>query len=211
MFFFSLLAYLKPRSARPLRIGPRRGHASRRRLPGRLALEPLEARNLMDGGFANVLVNDPSADHPVTAVVNGATIVFTRDTQSETTLALGANGRVVVAFNDTGSQIYSDGNYFSDGTREDIGYAVSPNGGQHFQDKGTPPVNPYGFYSDPVLARSDKTGTMFLATVARIIGTPYFSEPRINIFRSSNDGSTFQQPVNGAPGFVEQLHSTHKP
>ena len=88
-----------PRFRPPLPSGPRRGHPSRRRPVCRLALEPLEARNLLDGGFANVLVNDPSADHPVTAVVNGTTFVFPRDTQSETTLALGAGGRVVVAFN----------------------------------------------------------------------------------------------------------------
>jgi hypothetical protein len=203
----------RPTTARPARprAARRRGHPFRRRPGVRLALEPLEARNLLDGGFANVLVNDPSADHPVTAVVNGTTVVETRDTQSETTLALGANGRVMVAFNDTGSESYSDGNYISGGIRESIGYAVSPNGGQHFQDKGTPPVNPYGFYSDPVLARSDKTGTVFLATLARIPFTPYSTEPRINIFRSSNDGSTFQQPVNGAPGFVQQVDNPDKP
>ena len=154
MFTDSLMKWLR-RKVNPLHGGRRTRVSTQPTYQP--CLEPLEARNLMDGGFANVLVNDPSADHPVTLVdSNGITIVLTRDTQSETTLVLGDKGRIVVAYNDSGSENYSTSQ------REDIGYAVSPNGGQVFLDKGTPPDGPYGYYSDPALARSARTGTIFL-------------------------------------------------
>jgi len=56
-----------------------------------------------------------------------------------------------------------------------------------------------------VLARSARTGTIFLATLAssrsRVLVGPDIAD-RINIFRSSDNGNSFQAPVNGSPGFV---------
>jgi hypothetical protein len=53
-------------------------------------VELLEARNLLDGGFANVLVNNPAED------------TTAQDTQSETAITLGAGSRIIAAYNDSG-------------------------------------------------------------------------------------------------------------
>jgi hypothetical protein len=153
----------------------------RRRPPrARLQLEPLEARNLLS--FTNVLVNDPTAD-----------LTF-RDTQSETAVVLGSGGNVVVAFNDTGSILNPD--------LTGVGWAASTDGGDSFTDKGSPPLIPPqvgGF--DPVLARSDTTGTIFLANLGGqgTLGPPP-TQRGINVHRSVDNGATFSKPVNGAPG-----------
>src|SRR5205085_4922442 len=58
---------------------------------------------------------------------------------------------------------------------------------------------------DPVLARSSKTGSIFLAELSADPNVPSFPDPNaenVNVFRSANDGETFDLPVNGAPGFV---------
>src|SRR5262249_44499344 len=110
-----------------------------------LHVEPLEARNLLDGGFANILVNNPNADSTA------------QDTQSETAIVLGSGSRIVVAFNDSGFHLKGD--------NQATGYAFSPTGGDHFADQGTLPSSPDGDAGDPALARSVTTGTIFLSTL----------------------------------------------
>src|SRR5262245_66668852 len=127
----------------PTNLLHRRTRGSRRSLhrsPRRpLLLEPLEARNLLDGGLANVLVNDPALD------------TTAEDTQSETAIVLGADSKVIVAYNDTGS-VSVDPDLFT-------GWALSTNGGTSFKDKGAVPESPFFDGGDPVLARSSRTGT----------------------------------------------------
>lgn len=185
----------------------RRRQLSRRaRLPRpRLTVEPLEARNLLDGGLANVLVNDPNLDQPaLLPLPDGSTTIRSRDTQSETTLVLGSGNQVIVAYNDTGSETYFNG------ILEGVGYSLSPNSGDSFQDLGTPPDNPYGYFSDPVLARSNSTGTIFLGTIPRYVKDGQAVSDRINVFRSVDNGSNFALPQNGAPGFVAGVDDLDK-
>src|SRR5262245_12285792 len=107
----------------PTNLLHRRTRGSRRSLhpsPRRhLLLELLEARNLLDGGLANVLVNDPALDRTA------------QDTQSETAIVLGAGGNIVVAFNDSGS-VAVDPNRFT-------AWSLSTNAGVSFKDKGAMP------------------------------------------------------------------------
>src|SRR5262245_19920330 len=115
----------------------------RSRHPGRgayLEVELLEDRAVPS--VSNILVNDPALD------------LTSHDTQSETSMVLGPDNRIIVTFNDSGS--------LSAGPHT-IGYAVSTNGGDSFTDEGNLP-SPDG--ADPVLARSAKTGTVFLAAFA---------------------------------------------
>src|SRR5262245_61823748 len=142
----------------------------------RLQVERLEARAVPS--ISNVLVNDPSAD------------LTAHDTQSETTMVLGADNRIIVAFNDTGSLVGPSV----------TGYAVSSNGGASFQDRGAPPNPPPGG-GDPCLAYSARTGSVFLTTFVLDFDVPLQTE-KLNIYRSTDNGLTFGAPVNGAPGFV---------
>jgi hypothetical protein len=68
------------------------------------------------------------------------------------------------------------------------------------------PQNPYGDGTDPVLARSTRTGTIFLSTItfdtALSSATSVVEGDHVNVFRSSDNGATFAAPVNGSPGFV---------
>ena len=156
----------------------RRPAPGRRPTRARPQLEPLEARNLLS--FTNVLVNDPTADLTI------------QDTQSETAVVLGSGGSVVVAFNDTGSI----------GNHDFIGWALSTNGGDSVTDKGAPPVIPpqVGTF-DPVLARSNATGTIFLANLGgQVTPETGVTQRGINVHRSVDNGATFSAPVNGAPG-----------
>ncbi len=185
----------------PRRVRPTRTH---------LTVELLEARNLLDGGLANVLVNDPTADHPwVSTYPDGTQQVWPADTQSETAIALAGN-RIVVAYNDDNHWRPAE---FSPPVEEThfIGYAVSEDGGKTFQDKGSLPADPvYADYSDPVLAHSNRTGTTFLVTltgnnIARVVGE------RLNVYRSVNNGDTFLKPVDGSPGFTAVVDQQDKP
>jgi hypothetical protein len=126
--------------------------------------------------LANVLVNNPSAD------------TTAQDTQSETALVLGSGHNVIGSFNDSGSHVGSASKF--------TGFSQSTNSGISFLDKGTLPTNPDGDAGDPVLARSLKTGTIFLSTLS------FNTSEKLMIFRSTNNGATFLPPVNGAPGFT---------
>src|SRR6516165_5599328 len=147
----------------------RRPHSKTRRTPGvHLYLEQMEARNLLSSP-TNVLVNNPAED-----------TIPTQDTQSETAIVLGANSNVVVAYNDTGAFTYPS---FAD--LSVAGYSVSTNAGASFTDQGNPPANgPYWAGSDQVLARSNKTGTIFLSDNSVNTNVANGHGERVNIFRS---------------------------
>jgi len=125
--------------------------------------------------IANILVNNPAAD------------ATGQDTQSETALVHGGGNNIIASFNDSGSLI--------GGASKFTGFSLSINNGSGFTDKGTLPTNPDGDSGDPVLARSAKTGTILLSTLAS-------SRHKLMIFRSTNNGASFLAPVNGAPGFT---------
>ncbi len=105
-------------------------------------------------------------------------------TQSETTLVAFGN-TVVVGFNDSGSN--------SGGSNKFTGFARSTDGGATFTDGGTLPTNPNGDAGDPVLARNNSTGRIYYATLQ-------FSGSGIQVFRSDDNATTWQAPVQGAPG-----------
>src|SRR5262249_46888919 len=127
--------------------GFRRSPSTNKRPPAsvRLEVELLEARNLLS--LTNVLANNPAED-----------TIPMQDTQSETAIVLGADSHIVVAYNDTGA-------YTPGVNRHLIGYSLSGDGGMSFTDQGALPQNPYGDGTDPVLARSVRTGTIFLSTL----------------------------------------------
>jgi hypothetical protein len=156
-----------------------------------------EALNLLNGGLANILVDDPTTD----------TIPF-QDTQSETAIVLGANSKVVVAYNDTGLTSVGFPGY--------MGWSMSANGGNTFADKGS--LNHSA--SDPVLARSSRTGTIFLSSIGLdstyVNPTPpppilQSGNETVSVFRSLNNGASFQDPVKGMPGFVANVDYMDKP
>ena len=121
----------------------------------------------------NALVNNPAAD------------ATAQDTQSETTIVLGSGSNIIAGFNDSGS--------FIGGANKFTGYATSNNGGVSWTDGGTLPTNPNGDAGDPVLARDNTLGRTYFSTLQ-------FTGSGLQMFRSDNDGATWQPPVNGAPG-----------
>ncbi|HYR63210.1 MAG TPA: hypothetical protein VET24_11350, partial [Actinomycetota bacterium] len=133
---------------------------------------------------ANTLVNNPAAD------------TSAQDTQSETSIVLGAGSTVVVGFNDTrllnpSACLTGD----SSGCKS-TGFSQSTDGGNFFTDRGALPTNPLGDSGDPVLARDSVSGTIYLSTLAGVEDVS-----AIPVFRSFDNGATFTAPVNGAPGF----------
>src|SRR5262249_20168452 len=162
-------------------------------------LELLEARNLLSP--TNVLVNNPAED--------GATTAFT---QSETSSVAFGN-TIVVGYNDTdtlGTSVQLD--------THTQGVSISTDGGTTFSDLGTLPTGSNGPFSDPVLARDSSSGTIYWASVAagNFLGagpatgpSPPFV-PAIDVTRSFDGGSTFQNAVNAAPGFGSD-YSLDKP
>ncbi len=120
------------------------------------------------------LVNNPSAD------------LSDQDTQSETTIVLGSGMNVVGSFNDSGS--------FTGINSHFTGYSTSSDMGSTWTDRGILPDSTFGDAGDPVLARSNSTGTIFLSTLG------FDSDDVLQIFRSTDNGVTWGTPVNGAPG-----------
>jgi polyvinyl alcohol dehydrogenase (cytochrome) len=166
----------------------------------RLLLELLEGRNLLDTGLTNVLVNNPALD------------TTAQDTQSETAIVLGSGSKVIVAYNDTVAS-YAGDSYHG------IGYSRSVNGGASFGE-GSLPLSTHHDESDPTLARSAKTGTIFLSTLSvdQVTNNPNPPPPlqwngleQVNVYRSTNNGASFQQPANGTPGFVANVDYMDKP
>jgi hypothetical protein len=123
--------------------------------------------------YINTLVNNPAFD------------TTARDTQSETAIAL-ANNNVLIAFNNSVCSI--------GGASQFTGFSVSTNNGSTFTDQRCLPASVNGDAGDPVLARDNTTGTIYLSTLM-------FTGSGVQVFRSTDSGATFGVPVNGAPGF----------
>ncbi len=128
------------------------------------------------GSFANVLVNNPGID------------VTSQNTQSETAITLvpgvdplGSDTRAIVAYNDSGSNV--------GGCDKFTGFSLSTDGAASFIDKGTLPNGAHGDAGDPALAYSQKTGTVFLSTLA-------YSGAATQVFRSTDGGDTFAPAIN---------------
>jgi hypothetical protein len=175
----------------------RRRRAAKQRRPAsvRLQLELLEPRNLLNVAPTNVLVNNPAED------------TTAQDTQSETAIVLGPGSKITVAFND------DFGSSLASATDSIIGYSVSSNAGSSFQDQGALPPGPNGTGTDPVLARSNATGTIFMSTNQSDPTAPSFNYlgVGVNVYRSTNNGVTFQQPISVAPGLVHGVDHEDKP
>lgn len=125
-------------------------------------------------GASDVLVNDNAG--------GSGTAGFT---QSETSvIAYGSN--IVIGFNDAGS--------FPEGGNKFTGFSYSSDGGQTFTDGGTLPTNTIGDAGDPVLARNENTGRIYLCTLG--FNLPYTNQ----MFYSDDDGVTWAPPVNATPG-----------
>jgi hypothetical protein len=140
-----------------------------------LQVELLEARNLL-ATPANVLVNNTAAD------------TTSQDTQSETAIVLGSGSTVVAAFNDSESNV-GGANHFT-------GFSVSGNGGTSFTDAGTLPASSNGDVGDPVLARDNVKGNIYLSTLS------FSGSNRLQLFTSTNNGASFGAPINAAPGLA---------
>jgi hypothetical protein len=129
-----------------------------------------------DPGQADVLSNNNAGS-------NGSNYF----TQSETSVVAFGN-TVLLAYNDSGSYA-TGGNKFT-------GFSRSTDGGATWADGGTLPTSSVGDAGDPVLARSDSTGRVFLSTLQ-------FSSSPVNgiaVFHSDDGGATWSAPVQGAPG-----------
>jgi hypothetical protein len=179
-------------------FSPGQPHTKRRWPSRRLELELLEARNLLS--VTNVLVNDPTED-----------TIPTQDTQSETAIVLGANSKIVVAYNDDGAFSYPNPL-----NPTSAGYSLSTDAGTSFKDKGQfPSSGPYWAYADPVLARSSNTGTILMSINSNNLNTVNTPAGGVGesplIYRSSNNGATFSTPIIGAPGFVPGVDIADKP
>jgi hypothetical protein len=175
-------------------FSPARPATARRRSPlARPQVESLEPRALLS--FTNVLVNNPAEDSTA------------QDTQSETAIVLGTGSTITVANND------DFGSLLSSPTDTIIGYSVSGDAGVSFQDQGILPPGPLGTGTDPVLVRSNATGTIFMSTNQSDPTAASFNYlgVGVNVYRSSNDGLTFQQPSSVAPGLVHGVDHEDKP
>ena len=134
---------------------------------------------------ANVLVNNPAADFS------------SQDTQSTAAITLASGSNLVVAFTDSGS-FTGLNNHFS-------GYSTSADSGASFTDHGTLPDPGEGDSGSPVLARNTTNGTIYLSTLG------FLSGEMIPVFRSSNNGITFNAPINATPGYVTSGDFLDKP
>ncbi|MEW6730891.1 MAG: hypothetical protein AB1489_06115, partial [Acidobacteriota bacterium] len=143
-------------------------------------------RELMRGSIqplaalANQIVNDPTAD------------LTAQDTQSETSIAVAVNGNIIASFNDSGSFTGSNAHF--------TGYSLSTNGGMTFVDKGILPEDPTGEgdAGDPIIGVDRTTGRIYLVTLG------FQTLGKLQVFRSDDNGQTFQAPVNGTPGSAGQ-------
>ena len=139
-------------------------------LPPAVPRSPVESP---DTSLANPQVNNPALD------------VTTQVTQSESTVSLAGGSNLVAAYNDSGS--------FLGGVQSFTGYSTSTDSGATWTDRlNVPDLGPDNF-GDPVLARDNTTGRIFLSTLAG-------STNGINVFRSSDSGLTWNAVANGAPG-----------
>jgi hypothetical protein len=161
-----------------MRLERFRARNVRRRRTLRPLVDQLEDRALLTP--VNVLVNNRAED-------SGG-----QNTQSETTLLTYTNGTgqniVLSGFNDSGSFGVGNGQHFT-------GYAISTDGGATFTDMGTLPDTANGDAGDPVMARDNVLGRDYFATLD-------FTGATMPVFSSNDDGQTWSQPANAAPGFA---------
>ncbi|MDZ7623595.1 MAG: sialidase family protein [Ignavibacteriaceae bacterium] len=106
-------------------------------------------------------------------------------TQSETAIVAFGNN-VVIGFNDSGS--------YTGGANKFTGFSYSTDGGASFVDGGTLPTNTIGDAGDPVLARNETTGRIYLSTLG------FSGSGTIQMFRSDDNGLTWMAPTNATPG-----------
>jgi hypothetical protein len=121
--------------------------------------------------LSNIMVNNPAEDG-----VNR--------TQSETAIVLGSSSNVIVGFNDSAEYRQGATNHFT-------GYALSNNGGSSFTDEGALPNSRNGDVGDPGLARDNTSGTIYFSTIP-------FSGNGVQVFKSTNNGSSFGKPALAA-------------
>jgi hypothetical protein len=153
-----------PRSGAKLNLLAAKRHGSAR--PGAPG-----ARTILSG-----TVNNPGAD------------TAAQDTQSETTVVDLGGGKLVAAFNDSGS--------FIGGASHFTGYAFSSDDGKTWTDGGTLPASTAGDAGDPNLAYRSASNSVFLATLGFNTGNT------IQVFKSTDNGHTWGAPVNAFPGIV---------
>ncbi len=122
---------------------------------------------------------------PLQPVINNNTaLVAAQDTQSETSIILGAGGVVLGSFNDSGNYNGSTQLHFT-------GWSRSTDSGATWTDMGSLPNQAGGEadFGDPSFARSTSTGTVIFATLGN---------NQLPIFRSTDGGVTFgSAPPNG--------------
>ncbi len=129
---------------------------------------------------------------PATVTVNDPTLDGTaQDTQSESAVLAVPGGIVVSAFNDSGSCVPS-----CVVTQKFTGYSRSTSGGASFSDLGALPTVTGGDGGDPVLARSDASGFIFLVTLMH----PASLVSGLQCFRSFDNGATWPSVSNCGPG-----------
>ncbi len=132
-------------------------------------------------------VDTPPAPADVLTNNNTGSTGAANFTQSETSVVAFGN-TVLIAYNDSGSN--------AGGTNKFTGFSRSTDGGNTFTDGGTLPTASVGDAGDPVLARNNVTGRIYLATL-QFSSTPING---IDVFHSDDNGQTWSAPVQGAPG-----------
>jgi hypothetical protein len=149
---------------------------SLRRLKARLQVEVLEARNMLS--ISNALVNNSAEDPSGT----GANL-----TQSETTSVIANDGSIIVGFNDSEENLVSGGHF--------TGWSRSTDGGATFTDGDVLPTTTAGDAGDPSMAINKATGAIYFTTLSLNVSNA------IQLFRSTDNGQTFQFVSNAGPGF----------
>src|SRR5258706_6419217 len=137
------------------------------------SFQRIDSADIILTALANPLVNDPAAD------------ATAQKTQSEGTVIKATGNNMVSAYNDSGS--------FLSGVQSFDGYSTSTNLGAAWTDRGIVPTLGGNTFGNPVLARNNTTGRLFLSTIR---GTAH----AIDVYRSDDDGVTFTAVANGAPG-----------
>ena len=136
--------------------------------------------------FSPAIYGPPSRTIGENTVNNPLLDSTNHDTQSETSVAFLGSGKLVAAFNDSGS--YSAPHF--------TGYAYSSDGGNTWSDGFTLPASAPGDAGDPVLAVDQTTHAVYMVTLGFSLGNT------LPVFKSTNSGHSWSAPANGTPGFV---------